>query len=474
MKGIVAQIEGKYAVILTQDGSFQKVRAKPYMETGVEIDMDQPSEKFRNTRFAMKVTSIAAAALLALGTGYGAYCYTVPYSYVHLDINPSIELTANVYDRIIKAEALNEDGQKLLKGRNLKHVKIDEGVSDLLGAAVQEGYLADNTHQAGDAVSSTGEDANTSGNGSNASGGASDNAGDSTNPSNKIPPQGNDNAVLLTISSNSSKKSGILKKEITDTASKELDNDKVDSEILVGEASMEQRNEARELGVTPGKLALIEDALEDEPELQLDDLKKNSVKELLKIIQRKKNQEKSNSESKTGTDVQGAKSGVSANNPDNTAQKENTAFPENPGKGKDREKTVGNGQPQNNSQNNGQDRKPGSERNKIRQPGSGKTQPQNNNAGKDTNKGEQTGTLTGTGSAIGNDSKKNDEADRNTARRNANELKKEREQLRNDLLNQMEKQIKERINKLKQQRNMNSDNNKDGVRSNLKENRKQK
>lgn len=480
VKGIIAQIEGKYAVVLTQDGEFRKVRAKPRMETGIEIDIDQPSEGVRNTRFLMKVTSIAAAALLALGTGYGAYCYTVPYSYVHLDINPSIELTANVYDRIIKAEALNEDGQKLLEGRNLKHEKIDEGVSDLLGEAVRKGYLVENDVQTVDAAGNAGkvtddEPGDAAGNAGKGAddpkgtadnpGGTANNSGEGTNASGDVKNNSGEsakNAVLLTISSNSSKRSDILKKLIRDTASKELDTEKVDTEILVGETSLAQRNEAKKLGVTPGKLALIEDAMESEPELQLDELKKDSVKELLKKIQDKMAENKGK---KAGTEGKNAQRRTPGSNSNNPTQTESTAVG-NQGNGKD----VKNQLPQDvqgarksGTNNTGSSINAndwlrnwfnGQSKSRVQDNSTGQNN-KNSNGHQTTNREEQTGK--GIGSAAGNgNSKKIDEADRSTAGENASELKKEREKLRNDLLKQIEKQTKERNSKLQQQKQRNS------------------
>ena len=516
MKGIVAQIEGKHAVVLTQDGAFHKVRAKPYMETGIEIDMDQPAGKVQSTRLIMKVTSIAAAALLTLGVGYGAYSYAMPYSYVHLDINPSIELTANVYDRIIKAEALNEDGQKLLEGKNLKNSSIETGVSDLLGIAVKKGYLGEKAPQSIDAIPGAADGTNTAGEGTGTTGV-------------KRQPQEIDNAVVLTVSSNSSKKSGNLKKKIMDSASKELDNDKVDSEILVGETSIEQRNEARVLGVTPGKLALIEDAMEDEPQLQLDDLKNNSVEELLKKIQdkEKSKQENGNTGAKAGVKEQSSKEQASDKKPNSPVQPENTAILKNQGNGrvsgnstsqkdqdqlKENEQTQQSGQgtqdkgtktgsagssddnknrsanqtnnqsksqTQNKNQNqNGTNKSYDDKDNGQKQTGTGvqgKGQNANQNEGTVNNRKEDNSkkTVTNNGEqaesgAGGGNSKKIDDADRKTAGKDANELKIERKQLRNDLLDQMEKQLKER-NNIPGAKNTNSNgNNKNGGKSDVK------
>lgn len=268
MRGIVAEVNGKHAIILAQDGTFRKVKAAKHWAVGSEIDLSQPAGNVKVTGLVTKVSSIAAAAVLVLGIGYGAYSYAMPYSYVDLDINPSVELTANVYDRIIRVEALNDDGKKLLSSRSLKNTKLQAGITQLLHVAVEQGYL---------------------------------NAGSGTAPDNSGSATGN--AVLFTVSSTDGKKSEELKKELTDTASKELDKGSVKSEVLSGEASVQQRNEAKKFGVTPGKLALIEDAIEDEPELKLEDLKKAAVKDLIK----KARDKKSTKEDQQGNDGKGKK-----------------------------------------------------------------------------------------------------------------------------------------------------------------------
>jgi hypothetical protein len=275
MRGIVAELNGKYAIILAQDGSFRKIRATGRMTVGSEIELKQPAGNIKATGIMTKVASIAAAALLVLGIGYGAYSYTLPYSYVDVDINPSIELTVNVFDRIIKAEALNNDGKKVLNNSNLKNTRLEAGVSQLLNIAVEQGYLKAGTaalnaeenksageSQAGIGNTATGESGFTI-----------------------------ENAVLFTVSSKDGMKSGKLKKELTGVASKELEKGGVNSELLVGEASVEQRDDARKFGVTPGKLVLIEDAIEAEPELKLEELKKATVKDLIKKAKDKKTNE---------------------------------------------------------------------------------------------------------------------------------------------------------------------------------------
>ncbi len=398
MKGIVADIKGKYAVVLTQDGLFKRIKALPDMEIGVEIDLDQPSVT-KYSRTMMRITSIAAACLLALGAGVGAYSYTVPYSYIDLDINPSVELTVNIYDRIIGVEALNEDGSMLIRDMSLKHMKLDSGVSTLLNSAVEQGYLEvtqsdagqqsaggtdasgsepqpsadtgevkdsaavgdtigtsdtdatindatdaiknsaaedvkiDVTNDAedsgkkddpgGKSVPSPAGDAGNSSGVSNASGKKAADAGGST----KIK-----NAVMVTVSSSNPKKAGSLKKSLEEAASKKLKQDNISSKVLVAQTSLEQREAARRLGVTPGKLALIENVVTNMPEVDLEEIKNTAVKDLLELARSKKsesgNKEKHNESSKAGGDKNSGSNGSKTdkgNNGNNSKNIDNNA-----------------------------------------------------------------------------------------------------------------------------------------------------
>jgi len=300
MKAIVAEINGKYAVVLTQTGLFKRVKASPDMEIGKEIDLNRPAENGRIAKSVMKVTSLAAAGLLALGAGIGAYSYTLPYSYVHVDINPSIELTVNMYDRIIGADALNEEGEALLSGNNLKNEKVDAGITRLLNSAVQQGYLNNTPAPTGNApAQSTPEEPDTTEDKPETTHGGSE-ADEPEAP--QIT-----NAILVTVSSNNVKKSVNLEKELADVVSVELEKDHIQSEILVAKTTVEQRNDARRFGVTPGKLVLIEDAMESKSEAELEELKKAAINDLLVMATNKKmNREKQAAEQKEKTKEQKA------------------------------------------------------------------------------------------------------------------------------------------------------------------------
>lgn len=244
MKGIVVDRKGRYAVVLTGNGSFIKIHNKAHYKPGYEIEFEKPYQL--ETGLLAKISSIAAVFLFTLGLSYGAYSYTIPYSYVDFDINPSIELTANIYDIIIKTETFNEDGIKLLQKHKVNYKKLDAGIAELVDSAIEQGYLKAQT----------------------------------------------ENIVLLTITSKDERKKEKLEKHMENAAVKVLEKNKVESDVISQQTSSQKHDAAKDMGISPGKLALIEKAIMEVPELKMEDLKDAPVKEIMKHIKDSKKEEK--------------------------------------------------------------------------------------------------------------------------------------------------------------------------------------
>ncbi|MEG1773262.1 MAG: hypothetical protein RR320_00255 [Oscillospiraceae bacterium] len=103
-----------------------------------------PSEK---SKLFTRVSTIAACGALITGLSVGAYAYMAPASYVSMDVNPSIEYTLNMFDRVLSVQAVNEDGAHILQAVNLSdlsHQSIDEAVKLTLGEITAKGYFDGN------------------------------------------------------------------------------------------------------------------------------------------------------------------------------------------------------------------------------------------------------------------------------------------------------------------------------------------
>jgi hypothetical protein len=83
---------------------------------------------------------IALAFVIAVGIFY-YYQNLMTVSTITLDINPSIELSTNNSGKVIKFEALNDDGEIILEGINLKQMTIEEATEVILNRAIEFDYI---------------------------------------------------------------------------------------------------------------------------------------------------------------------------------------------------------------------------------------------------------------------------------------------------------------------------------------------
>lgn len=101
-----------------------------------------PSARRVPRKRRMRVFAAVAACLIAVFVGAGGYAYAMkPIAYVGVDINPSIELSINRFDRVVDARALNEDAQAVLDTANVQGKPYAEAAAAL--AAACKSYLGE-------------------------------------------------------------------------------------------------------------------------------------------------------------------------------------------------------------------------------------------------------------------------------------------------------------------------------------------
>jgi len=140
MKAVVLEIRDKKAAVLTKNGEVKLVRNRNY-DIGKEIEIDNV---YVTNRFASLRRFSAVAALLILVLGSGTYAYASPYGTISLDVNPSIEYTINRFERVIKVSGLNDDGTNILNessSKNLLFKKIDDALDVTVDTLISDGYI---------------------------------------------------------------------------------------------------------------------------------------------------------------------------------------------------------------------------------------------------------------------------------------------------------------------------------------------
>ena len=75
------------------------------------------------------------ASMVILLAGWGGYqIYFKPISVISIDVNPSLELGVNRFDRVVSVRGFNEDGRRLADSVNVKHAEYTHALERILSS----------------------------------------------------------------------------------------------------------------------------------------------------------------------------------------------------------------------------------------------------------------------------------------------------------------------------------------------------
>lgn len=92
--------------------------------------------------FGARIALAACLVLAAVGVGGFALAST-PSAYVGIDVNPSVELGINRFDRVVEAKAYNQDGQEVLDQAQVVGMPYVDALDAVESAMADQGYFAD-------------------------------------------------------------------------------------------------------------------------------------------------------------------------------------------------------------------------------------------------------------------------------------------------------------------------------------------
>ena len=244
MKVVIVKRKGNKALALTQDGHYVHVKCNDDMHPGTCIDY-KPAP-----RTGTHLWIPAMALLLCLLLSVSVFVYATPAAYVTLDINPGVELILNRFEIVIGSEAFNLEGQGILNGINIRHRKLESVIENILNTAAFEGYI-DETMET---------------------------------------------PVLMSVFSSDDSYGEKIAKKLAEMNSG-LEAKHGIQGIMTAASNMQRHDLANELGISPGKLLLIQKLeAEEDIDLSYEELKDMSVKDIVSIGKaagvEKKNQEK--------------------------------------------------------------------------------------------------------------------------------------------------------------------------------------
>lgn len=112
--------------------AFEQVQAESVLKDKTKDFIFQKTHGYAQTRspdYRHLVTAFACIALLLFG---GRWLYFTPTAEISLDINPSIELSVNRFNRIISSEGYNDEGTTLINSLDIKYMNYLEAVNQII------------------------------------------------------------------------------------------------------------------------------------------------------------------------------------------------------------------------------------------------------------------------------------------------------------------------------------------------------
>lgn len=269
VRGLIVEKDDDYLIVVNRKGDFKKIliNSKDNFQIGDEIQIPDRTFYLDKLKMLAKKTLPAAAILLCFIT-IGILNYFSPITYVSIDINPSIELEINKYDRVINVKDLNYDAKKFLeeyKG-SLRNIKSQDAVKKILTEAANKKYLNKKTDTVMIAVSSKND---------------------------------------RTSEELSSKLKSVAKSQLdslSEQYEKALSKDEIGEKknyynLIVEETPIQKHNEAREKNISQGRLLLYDKAKKIKPNTTLSEIEKSSISKIVREL--KESNDKSKSKEQT-------------------------------------------------------------------------------------------------------------------------------------------------------------------------------
>lgn len=191
----------------------------------------------------VKRTAMALAGIMVFILAGGGYVsYAAPVSSVSIDINPSVELRMNVYDRVVGVTGYNDDGEELAESLDVKNMYCTDAINEVLQS---------------EAVTAAQQD---------------------------------DGTVEVTVSSRMSNRSEELRQTI-------CNGTPVNTQNVYCMDNQEDIEAAKEAGISTGKYRAYLELKEINPDITVDDVRNMSMREIRNMI----NSDDSNSNTTNAT-----------------------------------------------------------------------------------------------------------------------------------------------------------------------------
>lgn len=125
--------------------ALEGIRAEEELKAHTETYLLEYMRKRKNRKAWRNfgpAAAVAACLLLVCVCAGGWKLYFTPTAAVSIDINPSVELELNRFDRVLSVTGFNEDGQELADSLDIRFMDCEEAVSQILESEPVSGLIS--------------------------------------------------------------------------------------------------------------------------------------------------------------------------------------------------------------------------------------------------------------------------------------------------------------------------------------------
>ena len=129
----------------TWKNTFDQIHAEPELKEHIKEYLSEKVYRVHDRRVS-HFRRLAAASVLCLFLCAAGVCYLffTPVTYISVDINPSLELSLNCFDRVVSVDGYNDDGKALAESLSLRYMNYMNALNRILESDTIKTLLSEN------------------------------------------------------------------------------------------------------------------------------------------------------------------------------------------------------------------------------------------------------------------------------------------------------------------------------------------
>lgn len=126
--------------------AFDKIHAEQDLKDHTLEFLENTTNGYRERKIIPSKWLIAAATcfVVLLSAGMGYFAYLTPAFAISIDVNPSIELGINRFNKVVSVDTYNEDGYAVMSAIDVYYLDYEDALEQILADKGMKKYIAQN------------------------------------------------------------------------------------------------------------------------------------------------------------------------------------------------------------------------------------------------------------------------------------------------------------------------------------------